>query len=231
MKKILFLVYLFVTGMGTLIAQSSINLSSIESQTNALSEIILEEAYTKLGIELTFTILPPERALASSNSGATDGEVHRIKGTEKSYPNLVMVPVPINSVEGLAITKNLDLTITGWESIRPYKIGIRRGIKYIENGTKGMDVEFNTTDEALLQKLIADRIQVAVESRLDIISILKSPKYSQLQILEPPLQSIKLYHFLNKKHSSLIPQITKVLEEMEKSGRIKEITDNYISSL
>ncbi len=58
-----------------------------------ISEIVLRKAYERIGVKIDTHYFPAERALYMSNSGLVDGEVNRIIGLEKKYPNLIRVPV------------------------------------------------------------------------------------------------------------------------------------------
>lgn len=70
-----------------------------------VAEAVLEEAYQELSIKLKILFAPAKRALVISNSGEADGELNRIKGINKKFKNLIMIPVPINQLEGVVYTK------------------------------------------------------------------------------------------------------------------------------
>ncbi len=206
-----------------LYAQKSLVLSKPDDPIADVSEKVLSEAYQRIGIQIQMITLPAERALLTSNSGDVDGEVNRIKGIEKIYLNLMMVPVVINMLEGVVFTKDVSIHVTKWNSLKPYKIGIRRGTKFAERGTKGMDVDFVTTNMQLLSKLDMGRCDVIVTSRLEGLDQIKQLHLTGIYILEPPLVRLKLYHYLHKKHITLLPDITNVLQKMEEEGRIQAI--------
>ena len=64
-------------------------------QTHAMAKEVLREAYRRIGYDIRFEFLPGKRSLEYANKGLTDGDVARIAGTEKKYPNLIPVPTPI----------------------------------------------------------------------------------------------------------------------------------------
>jgi hypothetical protein len=41
--------------------------------------------------------------------------------------------------------------------------------------------------------------------------------------LSPPLEHIPLYHFLHERHRGLVPQVEKVLREMQGSGELERV--------
>jgi polar amino acid transport system substrate-binding protein len=52
-----------------------------------------------------------------------------------------------------------------------------------------------------------------------------------LTMLPTPLEENHLYHYLNIKHSSLVPQITEVLQVMLDSGKLDSIRTKIESNL
>ncbi|WP_319522664.1 hypothetical protein [uncultured Desulfosarcina sp.] len=140
MKTILtisvFLISLLPIATSSLSAKT-VNLAGVCGETNDISSKVLIEAYADIGYKVSITILPTERAIRESNMGRYDGEVMRIKGHEKNYPNLVMVPVPINRIEITVFTRDLEFEVTGWKDLGPYSIAYERGVKLIEYNTKG----------------------------------------------------------------------------------------------
>ncbi len=212
-------------------AQESLVFSRPDDPVAQVSVKVLGEAYHRIGIQIQTISLPAERALLSSNNGDVDGEVNRIKGIENTYSNLLMVPVPVNVLEGVVFTENVAVPVTGWNSLKPYKIGIRRGTKFAEQGTKGMNVEPVTTNRQLFLKLVMGRNDVIVTSHVEGLEQIKQLQLKTIIVLEPPLVIVNLYHYLHKKHAALIPDITKALIKMEAEGRIKAIREQAIAEL
>ena len=209
-----------------------LQLSKIEgSVLTKISEQVLVEAYHKLDIEIEFVSFPAKRGLMISNEGSVDGEVHRIKKVDYKYPNLIRVPTAINLAEVVVFTVDKPFKIEGWHSLKPYKIGIMRGIVVAEQGTKEMDVEaFNSYDQVLMM-LNFKRIDVGVLTRVGGLYYLRSLKFKDIKMLEPPILQHGLYHYLHVKHEALVPKINGVLTKMQGSGRIKEIRELYIQRL
>jgi len=209
-----------------------LQLSKIEgSVLTKISEQVLIEAYQKLDIKIEFVSFPAKRGLMISNEGSVDGEVHRIKKVDYKYPNLIRVPTAINLAEVVVFTVDNPFKIEGWHSLKPYKIGIMRGIVVAEQGTKEMDVEaFNSYDQVLMM-LNFKRIDVGVLTRVGGLYYLRSLKFKDIKMLEPPILQHGLYHYLHVKHEALVPKINGVLTKMQGSGRIKEIRQLYIQSL
>lgn len=227
MRKLIWILISVFVAAFPLYAQETLVLARSESLAGDIAEQVLKEAYHRIGIEVRTKPFPAERSLVASNGGLVDGEVSRLKGIEGTYPNLMMAPVVVNSLEVMAFVKNVTFKVTGWESLRPYTIGIRRGVKYAEQGTKGMKVEPVSTYEQCFKMLDSERIDVVVVSFYDGLKIIKDLQLKGVRPLTPRLATINQYHYLHKKHADLISKITKALKEMEAEGRIKAIQEKY----
>jgi len=212
-------------------AQAPLVFSMADDAVSKVSEKVLQEAYQRVGIQIQIKTFPGERAIQMANTGATDGEVNRIRGIEKMYSNLAMAPVAVTVVEGVVFAKSFDFHVAGWDSLKPYRIGIRIGTKFAERGTQGMNVEPVGDNKMLLMKLDAGRNDVIVTARIEGLSQIRQLRLQGIKILEPPLATLNLYHYLNKKHTSLIPNLTKVLSEMESEGMIRAIREQAIEDL
>ncbi len=104
-------------------ATDELEFSASDDPIAMISERILKEAYQKLGIRMRTRILPAERALRHSNSGQCDGEINRIRQVNKKYKNLVLVPIEINYLEGVAFAKYGIQPIKNWQSLKSFSIG------------------------------------------------------------------------------------------------------------
>ena len=195
----------------------------------SVSEVILREAYHRIGVKIYIEPQPGERALISSNSGIVDGEVSRIKGITKKYTNLIRVPVPINYLEGVVFTKSVKFPIKGWDSLKPYKIGRLIGSKFVERGTKGMNSIPAASAEQLYTFLNDGQVDIVVNPRLDGLVTLQELNMKDIHILQPPVTRLELYHYLHKKHEHLIPKITNALRDMEKEGKFQTIRQQFIT--
>ena len=171
-----------------------------------------------------------------ANQGGIDGELFRGNINRDEFPNLLCIPVPILNIEIVVFTKDVEFEVTGWDSLQPYTIGFQVGMKRIETGTKGMQVESVTTTEQLFMKLAAGRNDIVVLPRDLGMDVLKSMMVlgsdvinlntlQGIKVLEPPLYRDFLYHHLHSKHAELVPKITAALQEMADEKLIRHITE------
>lgn len=202
-----------------------------ESPDTVASGVVLEEAYRRLGIEINIRHFSGAEALRQSNSGQVDGEVSRIDGASRQFTNLVQVPVPINYIQGAVFSKDPDLKLVGWHSLRPYRIGRVKGILFSERGTRGMETVVANDYDQLIDFLDENEVDVVVAPYLNgRLAILEHPDGEDLN-LNGVLESYLLYHYLHEKHRDLVPAIEKVLRAMVKDGSITQMRHDVVDEL
>lgn len=193
---------------------------------------VMTEAYKRLGITMIIKNFPGERALQTANAGVVDGELYRRKEVENDYPNLIRIPVPITVAEVVVFTKGKHFPVEGWKSIRPYKVGYIRGIKMIEaNLPKGGVFEPVNNNEQAFLKLEAGRTDLVVGVRAAGLITISHLGLKGIEVLEPPLITNDLYHFLYIKNQHLVKPLTEVLQQMQKEGFIKKTIDDGIKEI
>jgi len=239
MKQLL-LVFLLTTTLTTsLTAQETLTFAGLENSVGVEQVVckILEKAYTQIGIKVKFKLLPSARSLDMANKGIVDGEIGRTVAIEKSCPNLIRVQVPVYQIKLSAFTKRKDISFNGWESLKPYRIGIQTGSKFIEAKTSSIEsVWKSTTFEELFKMLEAGRLDLIVGIiHIDGLKIIQDLRINKILSLKG-IRSIKLmeipaYHYLHNKHKDLIPKITAALQKMEQEGLIRKIKNDYTSTL
>ena len=120
--------------------------------------VILTEAYRRIGIKLTVKRFPGARAIKLANRGDYDGDLQRIDAIKNIFKNLVQVRPAINFLEASAFSAKHNFAVKGWESLRPYRIGIIRGMKFADVNTQGMNRAVVSNYEALFKMLKIDRV-------------------------------------------------------------------------
>ncbi|WDP89378.1 MAG: transporter substrate-binding domain-containing protein [Desulfobacter sp.] len=206
-------------------------LSSLKDPVSEVSERILTQAYKRIGITLKIRKFPAERALLASNAGSTDGEVNRIRGIDKKYANLIMIPTPVNYFEGVVFTKNLPFTLNGWDSLRPYRIVMRIGSKFAEKNTQDMTTIKVPTYGMAFHLLDINRADICLASRLTGLLQIKKLHLMGVKAMEQPLVKSQLYHYVHKKNKNIIPKINASLIKMHQEGLIEKIRAQYIEAI
>lgn len=188
---------------------------------------VLKEAYRKLGIHVEFSNLPTSRGLIYSNSGRTDGQTFSTEEIEDIYKNLIRVNVPITSRNMYLFTKQgNEFEVTGWKSIpTDYVLGYKRGVHFVQLAVEkyGLNGHASKDSQNNFLQLQKDRVKVVLSSKKGFKSVDNTFHLNDIVRLDPPIYTAHLYHYLHSKHADLVPEITRVLREMKKSGEIDNI--------
>lgn len=234
MQRLLLAVTLTVLWQATCQAQSTILLARLaEFPDQYVGGEILRAVYGRLGIKVDFSDLPGARALALSSSGALDGEVHRVAGIAAEHPALIQLSPAINAIEPAVFTSGLAFAVTGWGSLRDYRIGIVRGVGSSEAGVRGMPhVERVTSLENLIRMLDAGRIDLLVTDAFSgLVRVKQMRLEDRIRLLRPPLARIEIHHYLHRRHAALAPRVQAVIGDMHASGELARMRATLIETV
>jgi len=201
------------------------------SADTVVAEVILREAYSRLGYRLEVTRYPAERAIRMANQGRFDGDVQRIDGISETYPNLVKVQPSINHIEGGVFAARDDLRIDSWEDMQPYRCGIIRGIKFAELRTEGMDRYIVGGYNRLFTMLTHERFDLAVSPLLSGAYNLKRGGFQGIEPAGPALERFELYHYLHRDNADLRLRIAAELSRMRDNGELTVIRDEVVQEI
>lgn len=231
MARVVFAVFAFflflIPSVGAEASPFRVNSGAGEPLSNASGtgyyNRVMTEMFKRLGMKHDFVSLPSERSLVFANNGTDDANIARIRGMEKKWPNLIRVPEPVITWEFTAYSHTVDVPVTGWDSFKPYNVGMVRGWQIYENNLKGVaSLTRVTTSEQLFALLDAGRIDVAVHEKIQatyfVRNNLRKPK-----ALSPPVKVTDLYLYVNKKHAGLVPKMTETLKAMRADGSIDQL--------
>lgn len=186
---------------------------------NGLVDVVAGEAFRRAGLRLKLIQLPAERALINANNGIEDGEVSRVAGIEKAYPNLIPVPEKLVDHHFVAFTRDVKLKNMTWDSLAPYAVGYIRGYKIVEKNVPA-DTKTTTANDAeqLFTMLDKGRVEIAIYRRWEGVMLANKLGIKNLRILEPSLAETGIYIYLHKRHADKVPLIAKALREIKAEG-------------
>lgn len=192
-------------------------------------DMLYQELGKRLGIKIEIQALPAERCLVNANSGVDDGDIARVKGLDKQYTDLRMVPEAVMNFDLVAFSRKENFTVTGADSFKPYSVGIVTGWKILEKtivDSKSMDKVENS--DQLFSLLDKERIDVAVYEKLQGLMTIQKMGLRNIKILQPSYITGDWYLYLNKKHEAQIPEIAKAIKAMKDDGTHKRIFDTVL---
>ncbi len=196
------------------------------------TDIVLKTAFDRIGYKLDIRVLPAERSLIASNRGIIDGEVQRIEGMTKIYPNLIRVPESIVDWKFVVFSKQEINTKKGWDSLKPYVTSYITGWKIFEiNVPKDVAISKVRNSDGLFKLLNNDRTDLVLYELLQGLKHIKENSYKEIKAFFPPMASKKMYPYLHKKHVLLVPKLTKALKDMKEDGTYDQIYQRVIGQL
>lgn len=210
----------------TSLAKTTLTISAIKGSADAFAGVaVLEEAYSRVGIGMDVQWHLGNTGLKMVDAGQIDAELQRVDGIEKTYKNLIQVPVPINFIHAGVFAKGLDFPVTGWHSLRSFSIGVVRGVVFTERGARDFSTVETTDYEQLLGGLLKGRFDVAVMPRINGLAAIKKHKIQGIVELEGVLETLFLYHYVNRKNADLVPKLERVLKKMLHEGTTRRLRD------
>lgn len=195
-------------------------------------DLLTLELFHRLGLEVVIPRLPAGRALINANLGIDDGDLPRIAGLSRLYPNLVRVPESILSYTFVAFTRRITTTTERWDALQPYHVGIVRGWKILEENIVNPRSLIKVKDPTQLFRLLKrDRAEVVVYEQWQGLQIAKDLAIEGLRILSPPLAEREMFLYLHKKHTNLAAKAAVVLKGMKEDGTYQRLFRETLAPL
>ncbi|EPJ53500.1 MAG: hypothetical protein OFPI_10710 [Osedax symbiont Rs2] len=204
--------------------------ASLKSYQPSIIVPILTEAFKRNGIQFHAVYHPSLRSLMLANSGKFDGELHRIydfhKISKGKYPNLIRVESKLLSV-WLSVFSASDISISGWDSLKGYRVAYYRGRKDVEiilNKVLAPDlINRVNTDEQAFSMLAAGRVDLVISESVQGTTLVESHhKYTDVLEVAKVSES-KIYAYMHIKHKKIIAKIAETLNGMKEDGSFLKI--------
>jgi len=187
-------------------------------------DLVYEELGKRAGLNFVIQPLSGERALVNANDGIDDGDVCRIAGLDKVYPNLVRVPELLMSAQIKVFSRDANFVVTGADSLKPYDVAILTGWKIVERTVVGTHSLVNLeTFEQLFDMLDKGRVDLAVAEEMMSKQVIKDMGLHSIKVLDPALLQVDWYLYLNKKHAALAPRLAEAIQQMRQDGTLQKL--------
>ena len=194
-------------------------------------DMLIKEAFQRAGLRAEIVFTPTERSMYDVDAGLLDGEINRIEGMEKNFPNLVRVPEPNMTMHFVAFS-NQPYPVDGWESLKDLHIGVVSGWRILEEHTEGFPKRVLVPSETeLFTMLHKGRIDIALYDKLTGYETISRLGYTGIRHLEPPLISRNMFLYMHKSHSVMVGVIAEALREMKLDGTYDRIVSEATAHL
>lgn len=202
------------------------------AERNGYIDLLILNAFHRLGLDVKFRTLPAERSLLNLNQGFDDGTAVRIIGLEKYYKNLIRVPESIFDMEFIAISKHHSLQIESWQDLSDYNIAYINGWKLVEKNIQHAKSITKVSDvDQLFTLLDKERTDVIIYSRWPGTYYIRQHSLDDLVINESALTTQPMYLYLHKRHQAIASMIAQELRQMKISGVFNQIANEALFPL
>ncbi|WP_286266618.1 substrate-binding periplasmic protein [Thalassotalea atypica] len=190
-----------------------------------VGRIVLPQIYKNVGIDISITPLPGQRAQFEANQGSKDGEIMRIWTYGDENSQTIRVPTPYYYLETVAFTlKDSNVHIREKEELKEYRLAKIRGVKHTNNITKGLsNVYVMNSTENMFKVLLRKKVDVVLTNSLDGELVSKRLGLENVIAVNKPLATLPLYHYINEKNRALVPVINEEILRLKNNGSLQEM--------
>ena len=199
---------------------------------NGFLDIILGEAFRRTGLHLKLVKVPAERALMNANAGIEDGDLSRIAGLEKDYPNLVRVPEKLMDWTFVAFTRHATPAQANWSTLESLAVGHVKGWKIFEKNLRPATLVTTAENPGQLFAMLGkNRIDVALYERWMGYALAQQMNMTDVRIVEPPLAVREMFIYLHQRHVDKIPAIAAALRAIKLEGIYTKVCREKLAPL
>ena len=131
--------------------------------------------------------------------------------------------MPINVIQGGAFSKEHRFPVKGWNSLRPYRIGIVRGVVFAAEGSAGMDVRVAADGVELMRWVEQGEVDVAVLPRVWGHRVIARRGFQEVRELDGVIETALVYHYVHERHRELAERLERVFKEMLHDGTTQRL--------
>jgi len=190
----------------------------------------LTEAYKRVGVTIVARSYPPARSVEMANRGEADAEAARVPDAMGDMTDLIPVPAAIGQNDTFAFTTGAKVAIDGWDSLRPYRLCVTVGDLITMKRTKGMTRQTVHDLPSLFRMLASGRCDIAVSDGASWLAI-DTLNLGHFRMIDTPIQSFPVYHYVNRRHADLAPALAKTFVEMQEQGAARDILSPYLERI
>ena len=189
---------------------------------------LLQRAYDEIGYDVVLKRYPVKRTYVQADFDKVDGILISSKSLLADYKNLIPVPVPLAQAELVVLSITEDFVVDGPSSLEKYRIGLLRGYLLSEQITRTMQRQIVEDYRALFSILQMKRVDVVIALKRESQRFLATnPEFNDVRTLEPPLTTIPMYHFLNKRHRELISRVSPIVQRLIDEKLLERLYQPY----
>lgn len=188
------------------------------------TENLIIRAYQQLGIAAEIIRMPAKRSLIEASKNTwVDAELARVEAAQGILNDYIKVPFALRTFDILAYSNDKLFSISSWAGLRDYKVVTLRGLIGITLKLKQQGIPYHDTTnvEQIFKMLESGRAEVALLPG-DFGAKPGQGVIGREFATISKVGSMELYHFIHKRHSDLVPDLTQALKNLRRLATEKE---------
>jgi polar amino acid transport system substrate-binding protein len=206
--------------------------------TEGITLRIINEIFSRLGIETEIELMPWKRVLKSVETGQSDG-VTLLMYTPEREKYLLYTEVLFESHDLIYYNTELmeNFQWWGYEDLQGYIIGLVSRYTYGENFHRmaenlHLSIEIVDSSETNLKLLYLGRIDLAIENEATVHALIHvNPEWREkIRASSKPLNTYPYYMAISRRSpaADILPEINRTINEMKKDGTMERILKSFI---
>lgn len=185
---------------------------------------ILDELFTRAGIEFVYEIMPPDRARHEALKGRVDGELSRVHFFYDGVDSMVRVDEPLYYVRIAAYSLKDTPSISTRKDLQQYSVGQVRGWAIATKLLEGHnDVQEMTSIDALFRMVQKGRIDFALIATIPGQIMINKEEFNQIT-QSGYFVDVPFHMFLNKKYEAEARLLATILKDLRSEGKLDILT-------
>lgn len=178
---------------------------------------LVQQLLAQADIHIEVRIVPQARMIDELKQGLADGAFFLTPKAMKAVPGLQPVPVVLHHYELVAVTRDATEQFSDLRQLATYRVGLERGSQVAEQlaANAALPKLYRASSVPVLaEAFAADRFDILLLGREQVVRQLKRAGVDHYLIHEPPIAREPLYLMLTAKRASSIPMLTQVFEQV-----------------
>src|SRR5579859_6204842 len=190
----------------------------------------LTEAYRRIGVAIEAHPYPPGRSVELANRGEVDAEAARVPDAMGGMGQLIAVPEPLGRGDAYVYTTGAQLPVDGWESLRGLRLCVMVGDLITMKRTETMTREISHDGASQFRMLAKGRCEAAISDGAAWLMIDRQ-HLGHFRMMEKPLQSFPIYHYVNRRHSDLVQPLAEAFRALKSEGFSDALLAPYLTQV
>jgi len=179
-------------------------------------ETLIQEAYNSIDVQAKIIYLPAKRSLREAAKDTwVDAELVRVKAAEEVLTNYIRIPTPIAEMAIGLYGVNSEPKASTYAELGKKRVATLNGLVGLERNLErsGAYVQTVASIEIAFNRLERGLIDYVLLPNILARDFLQTSEFHSFK-MSPVFGREKLFHFVHKRHASIIPRIDNALKHV-----------------